>query len=82
MLRIMAHENMEEWKSNAAIAAETLRARLEAYADGKIDLGKVDTGEGIARRKFSPRIRCSVGIERDCPYTKLQLAVFLETSGR
>lgn len=38
MLKIMARENMEEWGSSASIEHETVRAVVEAYGDGLIEL--------------------------------------------
>ena len=38
---IMVRDNVEEWRSNAAIELETLRATLEAYVDGRIEVWKV-----------------------------------------
>ena len=38
MLQIMARENMEEWGTSAWVEHETVRAVVEAYAQGLIDL--------------------------------------------
>ena len=38
MLQIMARENMEEWGTSAIVEHETIRAVVEAYAEGKIEL--------------------------------------------
>lgn len=38
MLKIMARENMEEWGTSAIIEQETVRAVVEAYAEGRIHL--------------------------------------------
>lgn len=52
MLKIMARENMEEWGSSAMIEMETVRAVVEAFAAGRIQLeephGK-DISKGKAR---------------------------------
>jgi hypothetical protein len=40
MLKIMARENMEEWGHSAAVEHETVRATIEAYADGRVQLRK------------------------------------------
>jgi hypothetical protein len=40
MLRMMADENMEEWQTNSIIEQETIRAVVQAYAEGKIELEK------------------------------------------
>lgn len=41
MLKIMARENMEEWGTSAAVEHETVRAVVEAYGEGKIELPPV-----------------------------------------
>ena len=41
MLKIMANENMAEWGASALIEQETIRATVQAFADGKIKLPKV-----------------------------------------
>lgn len=38
MIQIMARENMEEWGTSASVEQETIRAVVEAYADGLITL--------------------------------------------
>jgi len=50
MVRMMADENMQEWGTSAAVEQETIRAVVEAYAAGKIELPKVknpDRGGGL-----------------------------------
>jgi ParB-like chromosome segregation protein Spo0J len=42
MLRIIANENMEEWSASALIEQETIRATVQAFAEGKVELPKVD----------------------------------------
>ena len=41
MAKIMANENMEEWGSSALIEQETIRAIVEGFAEGRIELPKV-----------------------------------------
>jgi len=48
MLQIMARENMEEWGTSAAVEQETVRAVVEAFAEGKIELGQAPPG-GVIR---------------------------------
>lgn len=38
MAQIMAHENMEEWSHSASIEQETVRAIIEAYGEGEIEI--------------------------------------------
>jgi ParB-like chromosome segregation protein Spo0J len=51
MAKIMSHENMEEWGSSADIEAETIRAIVKGFADGRIALPsvKADTTRGHIR---------------------------------
>lgn len=42
MLQIMAAENMQEWEHSAEIEQETVRAVVEAYGEGRIELPKPD----------------------------------------
>jgi ParB-like chromosome segregation protein Spo0J len=56
MLRMMARENMEEWRSDAWVEMETVRATIEAAARGEITLpavGDRDPGDGQAWREVS-----------------------------
>lgn len=53
MLRIMANENMEEWHHNAAIEHETIRAVVEAFAEGKIEL-KTMAALGPSKARIAP----------------------------
>jgi hypothetical protein len=41
MLRILANENMEEWGTSASIEQETIRAVVQAFAGGKVELPPV-----------------------------------------
>lgn len=41
MIKIMARENMEEWGTSATVEHETIRAVVEAFGEGKIELPKV-----------------------------------------
>ncbi len=46
MLRIMADENANEYGTSAEVEQETIRAVVEAYADGKIELPKPQQMDG------------------------------------
>lgn len=76
MLQIMARENMHEWESNAVVDMETVRAIVEAYADGKIKLDPGDTRRG---HRYAPAfsIGNSSSRERDKPYTTESVAAFM-----
>jgi len=55
MLRMMADENMQEWGSSAEVNYETVRAVVEAYAEGKITLGKVGVKVPKNKLRYAPK---------------------------
>jgi hypothetical protein len=76
MLKIMARENMEEWGTSAAVEQETVRAVVEAYAAGKIDLELPDPkARGL---RYAPSF-CALSADRsaDKPYSPQTVAKFL-----
>ena len=79
MCKIMAHENMDEWGSDAAVEQETVRAIIEGYADGRINLPELseDTPKNKIRNAphFIQGEPSSSSDER--PYTSTQLMEFL-----
>lgn len=79
MLKMMAHENMEEWGTSAIVEIETVAAVVKAYADGKIELNGVpkDTGKGSIR--YAPSFILSErSPERgQRPYVAHSVATFL-----
>jgi len=46
MLRMMADENMDEWRTSSEIEQETIRAVVTAYAEGKIELPRPVMAKG------------------------------------
>ena len=44
MLRMMADENMDEWRTSSEIEQETIRAVVLAYAEGRIELARPKYG--------------------------------------
>lgn len=79
MLQIMARENMEEWGTNASVEHETIRAVVEAYAEGKIELPKVKPDTKKEYIRYAPSfvpgdVLGPVGAR---PYTAQTLAEFL-----
>ena len=44
----MAHENMNEWEHNSLVEQETVRAVVEAFAEGKIELPSTSVRPGKA----------------------------------
>lgn len=85
MLKMMIHENSEDWGSNALIDQEALRATLEAIADGEVDLsGFVPKDTPKNRLLLAPSVLPPQGGEdvpeharERCVYTKLAMAKFL-----
>jgi hypothetical protein len=78
MARMMAHENMQEWESSATVEQETIRAIVEGYANGKIEL---DDPNGVTKGRLRYAPRFSIGEHQDArpdaPYTIETLARFL-----
>ena len=77
MLKVMANENMQEWKSSASVDHETVRAVVQAYADGRIELGTVPTkANRSVRHAPSFAIGSSSAMDQK-PYTASSIAAFL-----
>lgn len=84
MIRIMARENMEEWKHSAEMMQETVKAIVGAYTEGKIDLPAMDRKARKDQVRYAPSF--VVGDVLDAiehmdtarPYTIESLAKFLE----
>ena len=79
MLQIMARENMEEWGTSAAVEHETVRAVVEAYAEGRIELAKPSGTKSQIRYapSFTPGMEDGSVARRDRPYNGQTLAEFL-----
>jgi nitrogen regulatory protein PII len=79
MLQIMARENMEEWGSSAVVEQETVRAVVEAYADGLIELLNVPKNTDINLIRYAPSfIRGEPSAAtREVRYTATTVAAFL-----
>lgn len=54
MLRVMADENAEEFKFDAAVEMETIRAVVEAWAKGEIQLPKVKPRTPPEKIRYAP----------------------------
>lgn len=54
MLKIMAHENLDEWGHDSAIERETIRAVVEAYGRGQIALPKPPKNTGQNALRYAP----------------------------
>jgi ParB-like nuclease domain len=77
MLQVMARENMEEWGTSASIEQETVRAVVEAFADGKIELPPPTQGAREIRYAPSFVVSPEVIAQREHPYTIRGVATFL-----
>lgn len=79
MLQIMARENMEEWGTSAAVEHETVRAVVEAYAEGRIELPPPAKSVAKQQIRYAPLFTAGdvppAGAER--PYIGQTLAEFL-----
>ena len=76
MLQIMARENLEEWGTSAEVEHETVRAVVEAYAAGRVELAKP---AGTAKHTRYAHLRAGAKME-DKPYTADSIAEFLAWS--
>jgi hypothetical protein len=79
MLQIMARENMEEWGTSAAVEHETVRAVVEAYADGRIELPHVSRDANVRHLRHAPSFIAGEPPRADGarPYTARTVAQFL-----
>lgn len=77
MLKIMARENMEEWGSSAAIEHETVRAVVEAYGVGQIQLEEPDRLARAAQLRYAPSFVTGHTGDPGRPYTAKSVARFL-----
>ena len=78
MLKIMAHENLDEWGHDASIERETIRAVVNAFAADRIDLTKPGSTVSKNKLRFAPSFCFGVGEGRqDRPYTADTINGFL-----
>jgi hypothetical protein len=77
MLRMMADENAQEYGGTTGVLQETIRAVVEAYAAGKIQLPKPERIDKETR--YAPRFRrwAQAPAEVAYPYTAQTIADFL-----
>jgi hypothetical protein len=78
MAKIMAHENMEEWSWSASIEQETVRAIIEGFAEGRIQMPKEQNNRETVRiaPSFVPKSRSGVNPDVRI-YSAATLAKFL-----
>lgn len=82
MLKIMARENMEEWGSSVAVEHETIRAVVQAYAEGKIVLSQPDEKMSRSLLRYAPSFvrgssTATVDHTEHYPYTAQTVAAFI-----
>lgn len=79
MCKIMAHENMEEWGSDAFVEQETIRAIVQGYADGRVELGDIAPTTHKTKTRYAPSFTQGgeSSVSDDYPYTTTQLVDFL-----
>lgn len=86
MLRVMADENADEYGTSAEVEQETIRAVVQAYAEGKIELekpGRIDNATRYAPsfKKTNRGASCppkgKLYTNNNKPYTALTVAIFL-----
>ena len=79
MLKMMANENMEQWGRDFSVQMETVRAVVEAYGDGKIELPA--PAPKATHVRIAPHFKkLSIGGPMDKaakPYTAKSVAQFL-----
>lgn len=78
MLKMMAAENGEDWSSSALIEHETVRAVVEAYASGRIDLGPPNGRKD--QHRYAPSFiigHLPAASQATRPYTAQTVANFL-----
>lgn len=78
MLKMMARENMEEWGTSVVVEHETIRAVVEAYAEGRIELPglppKLSESQLRHAPSFAPGSPPAAG---GLPYTAQMIADFI-----
>jgi hypothetical protein len=78
MLKMMAHENMEEWGTSAIVEIETVSAVVHAYAEGKIHLNGIGNKAHKTAIRYAPSfIPGSALLGSAHPYTAESVARFL-----
>jgi hypothetical protein len=85
MIRVMADENMSDYSTLAEVEQETIRAVVQAYAEGKIELEKPKVGAkgGGNKLRLAPSFRPThafndlKSVENPKPYNAESIAKFL-----
>ncbi len=80
MLQMMARENMEEWGTSASVEHETIRAVVEACADGRIHLPAVPSKTPQSQIRHAPSFVPGADVPRaraEHSYTVQTLAQYI-----
>ena len=77
-LQMMIRENRETWGSSASVEQENVRAVVEAYASGRIELPQ--RGGGHSQHRYAPSFRIgeTSGADLRSPYSVGTLADFVK----
>lgn len=76
MLKRMFWENREEWKTNALVDQASIRAVVDAHADGRVELPTPNPNGRKDRWRYAPSFRQGdvAGAQRQRPYTVATVA--------
>lgn len=85
MLKMMAHENMDEWRHGVATVHEAVRATVLGYADGRVELPPVSEKTPRKDLRYAPSFVAGDEPQGDVggqsanirPYTASTMAEFL-----
>jgi hypothetical protein len=80
MLKIMAHENLDEWGHDSGIERETVRAVVKAFAEDRIFLPKPAGNTPNGQMRYAPSFCFGTASEPDAvthPYTADTIVGFL-----
>jgi ParB-like chromosome segregation protein Spo0J len=79
MLKIMAHENLEEWGHVSDIERETVRAVVKAFGDDRISLKPPGSNANSTHLRYAPSFcfGAGAGSASAHPYTASTVATFL-----
>jgi hypothetical protein len=76
MLKIMTRENMEEWGTSAIVEQETIRAWVEAYAQGIVHVPPIASNTPKSQWRYAPSFLLGQelsGAHHSVPYTSASL---------
>lgn len=79
MIQRMARENNEAYGNDLGAVIESVRATVEAYGEGKLELPKLSDKTNAAHVRYAPSFVAGVSSPKlgEHPYTALSLSLFL-----